>query len=152
MRRVNFLSVNVSWLEVIFFVLRFKIKWREWIKDKTNANKTLKSLNSHLTFTMVLIFLFQFQLIHEGLFLLLIILNLIKMVSSAQCATSNDLPLSVVLKTCCAIILLSTYWGFTFNPNLKTKLATYNWTRGKMIILSKYVENTRWRENYRKWS
>ena len=33
-------------------------------------------------------------------------------------------------------------------PKLQNKLATHNWTRGKIVILLKYVENTRWRENY----
>ena len=28
-------------------------------------------------------------------------------------------------------------------PKLEIKLATHNWIRGKMVILLKYVENTR---------
>ena len=42
--------------------------------------------------------------------------------------------------------------SFHLQPKLETKLPTHNWTKGKMIILLKYIENTRWRENYRKWS
>ena len=37
-------------------------------------------------------------------------------------------------------------------PKLKIKLATHDWTRGKMVILLKYIRNTRWKENYRKQS